>query len=194
MLQICPAREEDASGLLDIYRSYIDTPVTFECQLPTLEEFAGRIRRISREYPYLVCRLGGEPVGYAYAHRYQERAAYQWNAELSVYLSPSHTGRGIGRALYSALLEILKLQNIQNVYGIVTAPNPPSEGLHRALGFTLLGSYHGTGFKCGRWHDVQIFERQLGAHEDQPRAFLPVGQLDGERISAICDGVLPLMR
>lgn len=186
VLQICPVREKDIPHLLKIYQSYIDTSVTFECRLPTLDEFTERVRFIQRAYPYLVCREGEEIAGYAYAHRYQEREAYRWNAELSVYLSPACTGRGAGKLLYSALLEILRLQNVQNVYGIVTSPNPASEGLHRSMGFSLLGCYHGTSYKCGQWRDVQLFEKQLGAHENPPREFLPVGQLDRERIREVC--------
>lgn len=158
MPQIGPVHDKDVPGLLEIYRSCLEIPITFECQLPALKEPAGRIRRISGEYPYLVCRSEGELAGYAYAHRFKERAAYRRSAELSVYLAPAHTGRGTGRSLYSALLDILRQQNVQNVYGTVTAPNPPSEGLHRTLGFSLLGSYHGAGYKCGCWHDVKIFE------------------------------------
>ena len=193
MLQIVPAREEDASGLLGIYANYIDTPVTFECRLPSLEEFCGRIRQIQQDYPYLVCRWEGRLAGYAYAHRYQEREAYRWNAELSVYLAPFCTGRGVGTVLYTALLEILKLQQVQNVYGIVTAPNPASEGLHRAMGFSLAGCYHGVGYKCGKWQDVLLFEKQLGAHENPPREFVPIGQLDHERLRSVYDSV-PVLR
>ena len=90
---------------------------------------------IMEGYPYLVCEIDGVMAGYAYAHRYKERAAYQWDAELSVYLREDYARRGIGRAFYTALMEILKAQNVRNVYGIVTSPNPPSEALHLAWAF-----------------------------------------------------------
>ena len=79
---------QDCPALLDIYAQYIDTGVTFEYDLPTREEFTARISGICRDYPYLVCQEGDRVLGYAYAHRVWERAAYQWNAELSVYLAP----------------------------------------------------------------------------------------------------------
>ena len=82
------ARAEDAQALLDIYAQYIHTPITFEYELPSAAEFARRISStLADGYPYLVCQDGDEVLGYAYAHRLGERAAYQWNAELSIYLS-----------------------------------------------------------------------------------------------------------
>ena len=95
-------RQQTAPTLLKIYGEYLDTPITFECALPSEAEFAGRIAAVGREYPYLVCLEKGRIVGYAYAHRQAERAAYQWNAELSVYLDRSCTSRGLGRRLYGA--------------------------------------------------------------------------------------------
>ena len=86
-------------------------------------------------------------MGYAYAHRQAERAAYQWNAELSVYLDRSCTSRGLGRRLYGALIDILRLQGIRTVYGCVTVPNEKSEWLHQSLCFRRLGTYRITGYK-----------------------------------------------
>ena len=155
------AAPADSAALLKIYGEYLDTPITFECALPSEAEFAGRIAAVGREYPYLVCLEKGRIVGYAYAHRQAERAAYQWNAELSVYLDRSCTSRGLGRRLYGALIDILRLQGIRTVYGCVTVPNEKSEGLHQALGFRRLGTYRSTGYKCGAWRDVAWFEKPI---------------------------------
>ena len=155
------AAPADSAALLKIYGEYLDTPITFECALPSEAEFAGRIAAVGREYPYLVCLEKGRIVGYAYAHRQAERAAYQWNAELSVYLDRSCTSRGLGRRLYGALIDILRLQGIRTVYGCVTVPNEKSEGLHQALGFRRLGTYRSTGYKCGAWRDVAFGHAML---------------------------------
>lgn len=155
------ARTEDAPALLNIYAAYIGTSITFECTLPTEQEFANRISAISKDYPYLVCQEGDRSVGYAYAHQQMERAAYQWNAELSVYLEPSYTSKGLGRRLYTLLIELLRLQGIRTVYAGVTIPNEKSEGFHRSMGFTRLGTYHSTGFNAGAWHDVAWFEKAI---------------------------------
>ena len=179
------ARPEDCQALLDIYGQYMDAPITFEYTLPSREEFARRIRTISRDYPYLVCREGERILGYAYAHRHMERAAYQWNAELSVYLDRDHTGMRLGRRLYQALLDILPLQNVVNAYGCVTLPNPKSEGLHTALGFRLMGVYPNAGYKNGRWHNVGWFEKQIAPRPNPPRPFLPISQVDRAQLEEI---------
>ena len=80
---------EDAAALLAFYAQSIDTPVTFEYTLPSEEEFRSRILETRRNYPYLVAEENGRVVGYAYAHALRERLAYQWMAELSVYLDAS---------------------------------------------------------------------------------------------------------
>lgn len=126
----------------------------------TEQAFADRIHRIVQEYPYLVWEDdSGRVLGYAYAHRQMERAAYQWNAELSIYLDRAHTSQGWGKKMYLALMDLLALQGVKTVYGGVTIPNEKSERLHACLGFQRLGTYHNTGYKCGRWHDVAWFER-----------------------------------
>lgn len=179
------ATEKDCRSLLAIYAQYIDTAVTFECRLPSEEEFAGRIRAIACNYPYLACEEQGRIVGYSYAHRQMEREAYQWNAELSIYLDRAFTSQGLGRRLYGALLELLRLQGVKTVYGGVTLPNAGSEELHRALGFQLLGIYHHTGFKCGKWHDVGWFEKALAPYADNPPPVLPVHRLDEKQRACI---------
>ena len=86
-------------------------------------EFTERIYNISKGYPYIVCEdEEGAIIGYAYAHRHMEREAYQWNAELSIYIDRTFISKGIGKKLYCILIEILKLQGIRTVYGCVTLP------------------------------------------------------------------------
>lgn len=179
----------DAQALLDIYARYIDTPITFEYELPSREEFARRISSTLERYPYLVAEEEGKALGYAYAHPERERAAYQWNTELSVYLAPEAVGRGIGTALYTALMELLRLQGAKTAYGVVTAPNPASEGLHRSLGFRLLGVHRNTGFKNGVWYDVLWFEKSLADYEADPKPVVPVGRLSEQEICRILNNL-----
>ena len=177
---------EDAQDLLAIYAPYIrNTTITFEYDVPSCEEFRERMGHIMEGYPYLVCESGGHPMGYAYAHRYHERAAYQWDAELSVYVEEAYTGQGIGRALYTALMEILKLQHVKTVYGLVTSPNPSSEALHRALGFRLSGISERTGYKLGKWVDVACFEKPVGSREGEPEPLLSFSQVNKEEVERI---------
>ena len=179
-------RESDAEAILAIYRPYVEeTNISFEYVTPSLSEFAGRIRDISGEYPYLVWEEDGELIAYAYAHRLMERAAYQWNAELSVYVRQGRLHRGVGTTLYGALMEILLLQNIRNVYGIVTAANDTSIRFHLGQGFREAGLYHNVGYKSGTWLDVAWLEKQIAPYDPAPAPFLPLPQVDGEQVAAI---------
>ena len=179
------AEEADAPALLAIYGQYIDTPITFECALPSVESFTERIRSIRAAYPYIVCEEDGRIWGYAYAHRQAERAAYQWNAELSVYLDRSRTGQGLGRRLYTALMEMLRLQGIHTVYALVTVPNEKSEGLHGSMGFRHMGTQRSTGYKDAAWRDVAWFEKQIAPYDPDPAPLAPIGQVPLERLAEI---------
>lgn len=167
----------EAEALLGIYAEYIESSITFEYVLPGVAEFASRIAEYSREYPYLSLWDGERAVAYAYAHRAQERAAYGWNAELSIYISRGYTRRGIGRALYGALMELLTLQGVKMVYGVVTSPNPASFALHEALGFSRAAQFCAAGFKAGEWHDVVWFEKELAPHTGAPKPIRPVWEV-----------------
>ena len=189
------AKKEDAAEILELYSPYIrESAISFEYEVPALDEFTKRILEISNQYPYLVCVFEEKIVGYAYAHRHMERAAYQWNVELSVYVSGEIFRIGIGKALYSAVIEILELQNIQNIYCGVTLPNPGSEKLHAYFGFQLLGVYRKTGYKCGAWHDVAVLEKCIGKHENPPKPFVPMEEIDPEEINKILDKCCGLIK
>ena len=165
--------EADAQVLLDIYAPYVATPITFENEIPTVEEFARRIREIAAFYPYLVCEVEGRIVGYAYAHRQMERAAYQWNAELSVYIDAAFAGQGIGKQLYTRLIELLKQQHVKTLYALITLPNEASIALHRSFGFQEVGVWRQTGYKCGRWHDAMWMDLHIASMEGEPEALEP---------------------
>ncbi|MGI6180460.1 MAG: GNAT family N-acetyltransferase [Agathobaculum sp.] len=179
-----PACADDAAALLAVYAPYVaQTAVTFEYEIPSEAEFAARIARIGAEYPYLVCERAGSVLGYAYAHRHMERAAYGWNAELSIYLASWAQGRGVGTALYRALEVLLARQHVRNLYACITLPNEKSVRLHEKMGFSYLGAYHRSGWKNGSWHDVGWFEKRLGG-EQAPQPFIPIAQINGREKEA----------
>ena len=121
------AKAEDGAALCAIYAPYImDTTITFEYEVPTDAAFSDRIRETAAQFPYLVCERDGEIIGYAYAHRIRERAAYDWDAELSVYLKQGTHGRGIGTVLLACLIELLEMQGLRHLYSCVTMPNEKS--------------------------------------------------------------------
>lgn len=178
---------KDVPSILKIYEQYIDTAITFEYNLPTEAEFAERLKNIYTIYPYLVSEEAGCIIGYAYAHKPMEREAYQWNAELSIYIDRSFVSKGHGKKLYTALIELLKLQGIKTVYGGVTVPNEKSERLHIGLGFKLLGTYHNTGYKCGAWHDVSWYEKQISAYDTEPDKVVPICNIPQEQVIETLD-------
>ncbi|MCC8165371.1 MAG: N-acetyltransferase family protein [Planctomycetes bacterium] len=177
----------DSQALLDIYARYIDTTITFEYTLPTVEDFASRIAAVSAFYPCIAYEEDGRILGYAYAHRFMERAAYQWGAEWSAYLAPSATGRGLGRRFYNILADILALQGVRTIYGIVTIPNEKSQALHQSLGFTQAGYYRNAGFKNGKWCDVAWFEKQLADYAAEPASIVSIHSLPEENVRACLD-------
>lgn len=161
-LNIRLAEPSDAAALLDIYRPYItDTLVTFELEVPTVEEFAERIRSISSRYPYIVAEVDGETAGYAYAHAFRERAAYDWSAETSIYVSPKYQRSGIGTKLYKRLEELLVRQGITCAIACITYPNPASIVFHENVGYTMCGKIENCAFKLGEWCSIVFMEKQL---------------------------------
>ena len=169
------ARPEDAAVLAGIYAPYVrDTAITFEYDPPDAAEFARRIRKTQEQFPYLVCEVDGKPQAYAYASHFHERAAFQWDAELSVYVAACAQQRGIGRALYTCLIAFLQEQGYSTLYALITVPNDNSERLHAKLGFERAALYPRTGYKFGQWRDMIVMEKRLSppfAPPELPHAF-----------------------
>lgn len=165
------AQPKDAEALLGIYRPYVEeTSVSFEFEVPSLAEFERRIRENSAVYPYIICEDDGIVSGYAYAHRFRERAGFNWDAELSVYVRKGHTGQGIGRLLYETIERIVEKQGIYNLYASISCPNEPSVALHRERGFVTEAVLKNTGCKFGVWHDLIIMRKKLREYEENPKA------------------------
>ena len=186
-------RESDTAAILGIYAPYIEnTPITFETDVPALESFEARLRGYQEAYPLIVAERNGVLAGYAYAHRCGERAAYAWNAELSVYLNPRFQGAGIGRALCKTLIELLTEQGIRNVFSLITVPNAASIGLHESMGFTYMGTQKQAGYKCGAWHDVAWYQKQIGSFSGSPEPIVPTSELDKQLVENILESAWPL--
>lgn len=120
---IRPAIPEDAEALLEVYAPYVlQTAITFEYEVPSVEEFAGRVRGTLARYPYLVAERDGKIVGYAYVSAFHARPAYDWAVETSIYVAQACRGGGVGRALYEKLEEVLRRQNILNLNACIAFP------------------------------------------------------------------------
>ena len=162
------ATEADADAILAIYAPIVrDTAISFEETPPTVDEIVQRMRSILPTYPYLVIEEDRQVLAYANGHVHRGRPAYRWSVETTIYVRETARRRGLGRALYVRLLEVLTLQGFHTAYAGAALPNPGSVALHEAVGFRTLGVFPEVGFKFGRWHDVQWWSRPL--NEGLPR-------------------------
>lgn len=169
-----------AAGVAAIYRTSVETSVaTFEEQPPDEAAMAERMRAILARTPWLVAIASphDQVAGYAYASPHHDRAGYRWAVNISVYVRADAQGRGLGRALYDPLLDLLRRQRFVSVYAGIALPNPASEALHRAIGMERIGVYAGVGHKHGRWVDVAWYGLRLRAPEDPPAEPIPLPEL-----------------
>jgi L-amino acid N-acyltransferase YncA len=165
------ARQSDAAAIAGIYAPYCESsPVSFETSAPSSEEIAARIQNITARWPWLVLEDDGLVAGYAYAGRHRERAAYGWAVDTAVYVDEPFHRRGVGRALYATLFNVIREQGYFKACAGITIPNAASVGLHEAVGFTLVGVYRGIGFKHGLWHDVAWYEAEVQPETSSPAA------------------------
>ena len=168
---IRPVKPEDAARLAEIYSYYVEeTAVSFELETPSAEEFAGRIRNITRKYPYFVAEEDGRILGYAYAAAFKERAAYDKCVELTIYLDKDERRRGLGRMLYSVLEPALAEIGITNLYACIGIPvtgdsdkgiDRASERFHRRMGFETCGEFHRCGYKFGQYYSMIWMEKNI---------------------------------
>ena len=169
MRTIRVATPADAAGVAAVYAPVVaGTAISFEYQPPAEAEVARRMTAALAFAPWLVCCDGAEVIGYAYASRHHERAAYQWSVDVSVYIRDGRRRGGVGRALYGSLLALLRLQGFRAAHAGITLPNPASVGLHEALGFRPVGVYPAVGFKLGAWHDVGWWQLVLAPRRGAP--------------------------
>ena len=156
------ATEDDAASIRDIYAPFCEnTPVSFETEAPTVADMRDRIVKTLTSFPWLVYETDDGVLGYAYASKHRERAAYRWAVDVSAYVCEGSRRSGVGRAFYTSLLELLRLQGFYAAVAGITLPNPGSVGLHEAMGFERIGIYRGIGFKCGEWQNVAWYQLAL---------------------------------
>lgn len=187
-VNIRTARVEDAGEILEIYAPYVrKTAITFEYDVPDLEEFTGRIQKTLQRYPYLVAEKDGEILGYAYTGPFSERAAFAWAVEVSIYLKENMRNMGLGKKLYHAIEEISKAQNITNLNVRIGYPEIEDEYLtknsvqfHTHMGYRMAGEFHKCGYKFGHWYHLVCMEKMIGTHDPDPATFVPFPELGAD--------------
>lgn len=186
------ATPDDAKALVSIYEYYVkETAITFEYEVPTVDEFRGRIENTLKKFPYLVIErydqskasespadaCKPEILGYAYASSFHPREAYKWCAEMSVYLKKDIRRAGLGKLLYEELERRLKEMGILNLNACIGFPDEEDEHLtfgsvrfHEKMGYSMVGEFHKCGYKFGRWYNMVWMEKHIGEHVDNPKS------------------------
>ncbi len=180
-INIRPVRAEDAERLVEIYAHYVSkTAVSFEYDVPTLEEFEKRIERISSFYPYLVGEVDGRIVAYTYAHEFGERKAYSHSVETTIYIDKDMRRCGLGRLLYTELEKALGAMNITNLYACIATVDEEDEYLthdsikfHTHMGYHEVAHLNKCGYKFSRWYDMVYMEKIIGEHLQSEPEVLP---------------------
>ena len=183
------ASTEDAQTLLEIYRPYVEhTAITFEYDVPDIEEFMNRIKNTQKTYPYLVAEYQGEILGYADAGAFKERAAYDWAVETSIYVDQNKKRMGIGKKLHEALEEELRNRGFLNMNACIAYPAQEDEYLtrnsvefHAHLGYRMVGQFHQCGYKFHRWYDMVWMEKFIGEHRENQPDIIPFPELKLEK-------------
>ncbi len=177
------AAPTDAQKLLNIYAPYVtNTAITFEYNVPSVQEFTSRIENTLKKYPYLLAEENGKILGYAYASSFHDRPAYDWAVETSIYVDQRIRHCGIGRKLHNALENALHEQGILNMNACIAYPPEDDEYLdrnsvefHRHMGYRLVGEFYKCGYKFNRWYNMVWMEKLIGEHlSDQKPPRFPV--------------------
>ena len=160
---------EDAERLVEIYSYYVlNTAVSFEYDVPSVDEFKERIRHTKEKYPYLVCLKGNRIIGYVYAGPYSAREAYSWTVSTSIYVDSDYRRCGAGAMLYRVLEEELRKQGIINLLAGVAYNDEEDEYLshdsyqfHIKEGYTEVAHIKSVGKKFDRWYDLLWFQKKI---------------------------------
>lgn len=179
------AAPEDAPELLKLYAPYVeDTAISFETEVPSIEEFTDRMVKKLKRYPYIVAERDNELLGYAYLSPFVGRAAYDWAAETTIYLRRDCRHMGIGKMLYTALENIARAQGIINLEACIGWTDIPDEHLtnnsaeyHEHLGYRMVGRFNKCGYKFGTWYDMVWMEKLLREHPETPQEIIPFPEL-----------------
>ena len=171
MLTIRPSADDDVKDVTAIYAHHVlHGTGTFETVPPTEADMAARRADVlGKGLPYLVAEEGGQVLGFAYCQWFKPRPAYRFSAEDSIYLHPDARGKGLGKQLLAELARQAEAAGIRKLIAVIgDSGNAGSVGVHRSLGFTQVGIFQSCGWKFGRWLDIVLMEKFIGAGDTTP--------------------------
>lgn len=184
------ATVNDIEAMLNVYAPYVEnTAVSFEYEVPSIDEFRSRFEKITKKYPYFLAEdSNGKVLGYTYYSEFKNREAYRYSVETTIYLAKEACGRGIGRKLYEVLEKAAKAQNITNMNACIATCRTEDEYLtnrsyyfHEKMGYKLVGTFHNSGYKFDRWYDMVWMEKSVGEYFVPAKSFIPYKELSNER-------------
>jgi L-amino acid N-acyltransferase YncA len=170
-----PASAQDAAACVAIYRPYVqNTAISWEIDVPTVDEMAARIDGLRGTHEWLVLERDDEIIGFAYGQPLKRLAVFRWSTETGIYVDVDHRRAGAGRELFSQLLRRLTERGYRQAFAGITQPNEASNGFHRSFGFQDAGLYRRAAWKHGSWHDVAWMQLDLQGTTDQDGAVAPI--------------------
>lgn len=180
----------DAARILEIYRYYVEkTAISYEWTVPTLAEFQQRMQKTMQKYPYIVAVEDGRIIGYSYVSPFIRREAYAWSVEMTIYLDAEVRHHGAGKKLYEVMETILKRMHVLNLNACIGYPLKDDEyltknsaGFHKHQGYRLVGTFHDSGYKFGRWYDMIWMEKMIGEHTNHPEPVVNYNEVKAEFI------------
>ena len=184
------ATVNDIESLLSVYAPYVEnTAVSFEYEVPSIDEFRSRFEKITKKYPYFLAEdSNGKVLGYTYYSEFKDREAYRYSVETTIYLAKEACGRGIGRKLYEVLEKAAKAQNITNMNACIATCRTEDEYLtnrsyyfHEKMGYKLVGTFNNSGYKFDKWYDMVWMEKSVGEYFVPAKSFIPYKELSNER-------------
>ena len=168
-MAIRPAKHDDFTAIAAITNHYITTSsIHFGYEPVTDAELRAMWERYRDRYPWLVTEDAGHVLGFAKAGVWRERAAYNWTTEVGLYVADAARGRGLGRALYDALLAECQTRGFRSAVAGITLPNPASIALHERCGFSRVGTFVDAGYKQGAWHAVEFWQKRFKTGPEGP--------------------------
>jgi len=177
-MKVRRANCSDAPFIAETYRPFVaESWASFEQKVPDADEIAARIDTAGALYPWLIAEQDGRAMAYAYASPHRSRAAYVSSVDTTIYCAEGMRGKGVGKGLYEALIELLTKQHYVMAFAGIALPNAASIALHQSVGFELIGTYPNVGYKHGAWRDTQWWGRPLAKPQDPPAQILPLSEL-----------------
>ncbi len=187
-MRIEVAQAKHAKQIADIYAPFVrSTAISFETRVPDAAAMEQRIESVKQKYPFIVCRDGKRVTGYAYVTSFGNRNGFDWTVFCCIYVHPGYQRKCIGEAMYTSLLEMLKMQGFINVYAAVALPNPSACALHEKMGFVKESVFEKAGYKLGSWHDIAYYRIRINDLSISPQLPMPFGELDEQQIKTAID-------